>query len=394
MEGPAHTKPVPVVVRSRQHLIAQGASFIPKGAVAPTALPIAADGVTYSMAQEAAWLDADHFAVGRWDGSLSIFAFNPSSTAGPLISTAVSSPSMEGVQMIVWLAGGVFASSNDERSIALWKSPSGTWKDLEQLALLEYDPKLGVANSADSFALGSWLYLVVGHANGYVSIWSGDPTRCNLSLLTTVDVRAEHPVNPWNLHNVRGVAWLRSTGAEGAVVTGSEDGNLCVVRVPDGKILSTTVYNPAAQRGINSIAAYPPALLVANCSVGSDDKNLWYYEIDLGSWAIHLRDSVNLRVNPAAPQVFNFCTVWGRYRDDLCFFSSTEEGALWMGTIENSKLSLLGYQEVTSSLGSALAFNVSGQLVMVSYNLYEFVTQSDTKPVPPTANPERLVRDV
>ena len=67
-------KPVPPVIRSRQELIAQGVSFVPPGGVAPATLPITADGVTCTMAQEIAWLDQQHFAVGRWDGSLSIFA--------------------------------------------------------------------------------------------------------------------------------------------------------------------------------------------------------------------------------------------------------------------------------------------------------------------------------
>src|ERR1044072_607942 len=99
--------PVPTVVRSRQDLEAQGISFLPRGALLPAQLPITADGTTYSMAQEAAWIDQQHFAVGRWDGSLSIFAFNQSQTVGPLITAAVSSPSSEGVQMITWLAPSV-----------------------------------------------------------------------------------------------------------------------------------------------------------------------------------------------------------------------------------------------------------------------------------------------
>src|SRR5215467_5422434 len=93
-------KPVPAVIRSREHLISQGVQFLPAGAVLPTALPITADGVTYNMAQEVTWIDERHFAVGRWDGSLSIFAFNESPTQGPVINTVVNTPAFEGVQMI------------------------------------------------------------------------------------------------------------------------------------------------------------------------------------------------------------------------------------------------------------------------------------------------------
>jgi hypothetical protein len=44
------------------------------------------------MAQEVRWLDDRHFAVGRWDGSLSVFEFETAPSTGPLIAAAVSSP--------------------------------------------------------------------------------------------------------------------------------------------------------------------------------------------------------------------------------------------------------------------------------------------------------------
>jgi len=384
---------LPAVLRSRRDLESRGVSFLASGAAAPTSLPIQQDGATYSMAQEASWLDAEHFAVGRWDGSLSIFRFNPGEFVGPLITTTASSPSSEGVQMITWLNPRTIASSNDAGTMIVWRSTGATaWVDLQRVAMLSYDPTFGEANSGDAFVLDSRIYLVAGHANGYLTIWSGNQHANDFQLVTSVDVRAAHPVNPWDLHNVRGVSLIQRSGGTALVITGSEDGDLCVVRVPDGAIVSRTVFNPAAQRGINSIATRGRDLLVANCSVGPDDKNLWYYRMDLATGAIQLRDSANLKVNPSAPQVFNFCTIWGRYEAGVCFFSSTEEGALWMGTADGSRLSIIGYQEVTSPLGSALAFHVSGKLAMVSFNLYEFITLA----APAAAghdHPERLSAD-
>jgi len=392
--NPGGSIAVPTVIRSREHLMSQGVDFLAPGALSPSQLPITADGVTYSMAQEAAWIDSQHFAVGRWDGSMSIFAFNQSQTAGPLITAAVSNPSSEGVQMLTWLAPGVFASSNDDSSVIVWKSQSGNWQDLQQLSVLQYSNIFGVANSGDSFNIGNTLYLIVGHANGYVTIWSGNTDGTGLVPVNSVDVRSAHPTNPWNLYNVRGVAPIFWTDTTGYVVTGSEDGDLCVIEVPSGSILSRTVYNPNAQRGINSIATLGQNLLVANCSVGPDDKNLWYYWIDANDWSITLRDSTNLKVNPNAPQVFNFDVIWARYDTGICFFCSTEEGTLWMGTITgNRSLSVFGYQEVTTPLGSAIASSASGNLVMVSYNLYEFVTVNDTRP-PRGAHPGRIPADL
>jgi hypothetical protein len=344
----------------------------------PAQLPITADGITYNLAQETAWIDPQHFAVGRWDGSLSIFAFNQSQKDGPIISTAVSSPSSAGVQMITWLAPRVFATSNDSGSMIVWRSRSGNWKDLQQLSVLKYASSFGVANSGTSFNIGNTLCFVVGHENGYVTIWSGKIDGTGLTFVRDVNVRSSHPVNPFKLYNVRGVAPIFWTNTTGYVVTGSEDGDLCVIEIPSGKILSRTVYNPKALRGINSIAAFGQNLLVANCAVGPDDKNLWYYWIDRNDWSITLRDSTNLKVNPNATQVYNFDVIWGLYSKGVCFFSSTEEGALWMGTItSDQKFSMFGYQPVTAPPGSALAFGLNGHLLLVNYNLYEFTTGSD-----------------
>lgn len=369
---------------------ARGIGFLPAGAAAPTALPITADGVTYTMAQEIAWIDLQHFAVGRWDGSLSIFAFDDSPTAGPVISKAVNTPAFEGVQMITWLAPKVFGSSNDESSILIWGSPSGDWTDLHAMATLGYEQSLGVANSGDSIVFGGQLYLAVGHANGFISLWSGKTDGSGLRFLKALDVRNPNPTNPWGLHNIRGISTMFSVNSTAYLVSGSEDGYICVLRLPDGAIMSQTVYNCGAQRGINSVSTFGQNLLVANCAVGPTDKNQWYYWIDGNNFSVTLKDSTNLRVNPAAPQVFNFCTAWGLFDNQVGFFSSTEEGALWVGTIDASQhLSVLGYQTVFGALGSALAFNLNGQLVVVNYNLYEFTTQSSQSNIP-DRNPELL----
>ena len=385
-----HPRPIPSVIRSREHLAARGVNLLAPGSLAPSVLPISADGVTYTMAQEATWIDPRHFAVGRWDGSLSIFAFNDSPTAGPVITKSVNTPALEGVQMITWLAPGVFASSNDDGSVIIWASPSGNWTDLQAISTLTYDSSRGVANSGDSIVIGDILYLAIGHASGFMSIWSGRLNGTGLQLLRTVDLRNPNPTNPWDLHNIRGISAIYSNDSSALVATGSEDGYVCVVRLPDGVILSQTIYNPAAERGINSVATFGHNLLISNCAVGPNDKNLWYYWIDENDFKVTLRDSTNLRVNPSAPQVFNFCTIWGVFSNQVGFFSSTEEGVLWAGTIDrDQRLSVIGYQTVFGALGSALSFNVNGSLVVVNYNLYEFKTLQNQKALP-DQHPERL----
>lgn len=361
-------QPVPAALRSRRQLESEGVSFALAGATAPTALPITADGTTYTMAQEVQWLDDVHFAVGRWDGSLSVFSFVDDPQQGPIISAAASDPASEGVQMLCWIGPQQFISSSGEAAIAVWVGYNAQWQSITS-RLFAYPPALGAANTATLTSGGS--LLVVGHANGYMTTWG---VGGNLTLQRVVDVRNPRPVNPWGLHNVRGVADL----GNGLVVGGSEDGYLSVVYAPSGQIVSQTVYNPAAQRGINAIALDASGnLLVANCAVGPTDRNLWYFTISPQSPKPVLRASVNLRVNPNAPQVFNFSTVWGSSsRFGPCWFSSTEEGALWMGTVsaQAGTLNVYGYQTVTTPLGSALGYRAGGDLVLASYDLYEFTT--------------------
>ena len=191
------------------------------GVVAASALPLVGAGTTYTMAQEAAFVDERHYAVGRWDGTLSLFAFTDSPSQGPVVAKAVNSPAQEGIQAIVPLGPGVFASSNDEGSLLVWSSASGDWTDLAVAGTLGFDASLGVANSGATVVSEGTPCLVVGHANGFVSVWRQGATLWQWSLARVVDVCAQNPVNPWNLHNVRGVAALPLGDGAGHVVTGS-----------------------------------------------------------------------------------------------------------------------------------------------------------------------------
>ncbi|MBF8188323.1 WD40 repeat domain-containing protein [Nonomuraea sp. K274] len=359
---------VPPALRSRLELAGRGVRF-PPNATPATALPITANGTTYQMAQTLAWLDDDHFAVGRWDGSMTVFGFTESGTAGPLITEAVNSPAFQGVRMLSPLGERSIVTSNDNSSFALWTSPSGSWKDLRLVGTYAYDEALTVVTGGIAVAG----HLVLGHSTGHLSVWRASERHAP-RLLRTIDVRNPAPVNPWDLHDIYSVEVLAGSRDSALVVTGSEDGYVCVLEVPSGRVLSRTVFNPSAQRGINHVSVRGDAVLVANCSVGPSDHNLWYYSVDRSNGQVTLRDKVNLIVDTRRPQAFNFSTIWGSYAQGPCWFASTEEGALWMGTA-GAKLEVIGYQEVTSPLGSALGWRDDpGRLAMVAHDLYEFVT--------------------
>jgi hypothetical protein len=364
------TEKIPMPIRSLAALSV--------GPGAAAGLPLQAAGTTYTMAQEAIFIDERHYAVGRWDGTLSLFAFTDSPTQGPLIAKAVNSPAQEGVQMIVPLAppAPAFATSNDEQSLLIWASATGDWNDLAIAVTLGFDAKLGVANSGATVDVNGAQYLIIGHANGYVSIWLQGSGLADWACTAVTDVRAARPVNPWGLHNVRGVANVMLGDGKGYVVTGSEDGNLTMVRVSDGAILSATAYNPVAQRGINSLAVAGSTLLVANCAVGAADSNLWCYTIDPSDWTITLTDKTTLRIDPDAPQVFNFDVIFSILDcGPIRFFCSTEEGALWMGQVTSGvTLSVDGYKPIGAALGSALCS--SGiRVAATAYDLHEYLIE-------------------
>jgi hypothetical protein len=380
-------RPVPTVIRSARDL-AVDTSSAAAALLSPVQLPITAEGVTFDMAQAAAWVDYEHFAVGRWDGSLTVFRFSDPRERGPLIAVAASTPSAEGVQMIAWVAPRVFATSNDDGTVAVWR-PNEVWDRLELVNQLHYDPVWGSAVSGDAFAHEGGVCLAVGHSNGFVSFWCGDAAGTGLTLASVSDVRSDQPANPWGLQHVRGIAVLERDGAPTRVVTGSENGDVCVLRVPDGQLLARHRYNQAARRGINAVAVSGDDVLVANCAVGPDDQNLWLLRADPQTSALTACDSVNLRLDPAAPQVFNFCVIWAEDAVGRCFFASTEEGALWMGRAETGgPISLVGHQRVTAPLGAALAYAGNGNLAFVAYDLYEFNTQPARLDV--EGNPQRL----
>jgi hypothetical protein len=212
-------------------------------------------------------------------------------------------------------------------------------------------------------------YFVAGHANGFMTVWRECGAATAWEFVASADVRAARPVNPWGLHNIRGLDIVPTGQSRLMVVAGSEDGDLTLLDVPSATVISKTCYNKAAQRGINALAVDGTTLLVANCAVGSADRNLWAYQIDIVSGRIALADAINLAIDSTAPQVFNFDVVWGTVPGSTrAYFSSTEEGVLWVGTVAgDGKLSVLGNAPVTRTVGHRQLLNL-GSAVCISRN--------------------------
>src|SRR3954447_21412370 len=310
--------------------------------------PFVDAGTTYSMAQETRWVDPDTFAIGRWDGTLTLFGMPRAPKQGPRIESADVSPAWAGLEMITPVSPSVFATSNAEDSIVTW--------DLSRMGLAEpervlpYHAAVGVANSGATVTAEGRDWLVTGHANGQLVIWRAGSSPHDFTAQATVDIRSPAPIDsPYRLWNVRSVeAW-----GGGAVVTGAEDGDLCVVEIPSGRVRSRRRYNPDAQRGINSIAVAGDTLLVANCSVGRDDSNAWLYRIEPPGEIAPLAH-VNLVHDATRAQVFNFSVELVEAGGRLLYLCATEEGLLWVGEVA-ADLRVLGSTHVSSGLGAAIS---------------------------------------
>lgn len=310
-----------------------------------------------NLAQTAIWLNEEKLAVGRWDGTITIFHCEDSLS----ILQAVVPPVKQGITMMERIHDFVFVSSNGLSSIALWEQND------EGYCLkntYHFNTCFGSVDSARFLTIGQRQILLTGHSEGYLLIW--EFSNNNLSLLSSINLQSNHPIDsPYKLWNVRSIlSWK-----DGLVVTASEDGDLCMINVLESKIVHRQTYNENAKRGINHIFISGDYLLLANCSVGSSDNNLWLYRIEKKQFTY--LDSKNLLSDKNLEQVFSFDVGCICHKDNLYFLCSTGEGLVWLGQIKNESLHILNSTKVSHHGGAALAINPQNQrIASVCYDIH------------------------
>lgn len=319
-------------------------------------------GLTVNFAQVIDWISESVFAVGRWDGTISVFRVPKEGEFGPAIVQAMSTPAGRGIEMLAHVDGSTFITSDGPDRLALWHRKASD-APFEFLTTLGYDTAVGTANSGLALEVNGTGYFVSGHEHGHVLVWRRGAGP-EYQLVKTLDVRSPNaPSNPWKIHNVRGLAVWRGE----RVITGSEDGDLVAINLPDGRELFRHRYNAGAQRGINSVSVVGERLLVANCAVGPSDKNTWLY--DLSTDHPKLLDAENLVLDTSRAQVFNFdvdlVAMPARPGSPplLTFFGSTEEGLLWQGRVEDDQLIVSGVTRIAPEGASVMAIDAKGRFV-------------------------------
>jgi hypothetical protein len=106
-------------------------------------------------------------------------------------------------------------------------------------------------------------------------------------------------------------------------------------------------------------------LLLANCSVGREDKNLWLYRLDKTK-GIELLYAIDLKDDLTRPQAFNFDADLIASASGLRFFASTEEGLLWAGVVQASKLVPTRTAFVASDGGALIDLPADGSAVLAA----------------------------
>lgn len=77
-------------------------------------------------------------------------------------------------------------------------------------------------------------------------------------------------------------------------------------------------------------------------------------------------DSTNLEVEASLDQVFNFCVDQAVVNGSQYFFAATQEGVVWVGTVDGGHLKVLGRQNVSTRFGAALAYEPDSRLLAVA----------------------------
>jgi hypothetical protein len=303
-------------------------------------------GTTYSRAQVLDWIDDTRFAVGRWDGTVSIFRVPGPGEYGPVIEQAWAARSGRGVEMLTAIDGRIIVVSDGSDRLSVWRKHAD--KRFEQSGTQLYDVKFGAANSGAALSVGDENWFVSGHESGHMLIWKRR-SNTKFTLMKSIDLRSSHPIPAqYPLKNIRDLVRWR----DHYLIAASEDGDLVAVDIPSGAEIFRHRYNVDAKRGINDIAVIGDWLLVANCAVGADDRNLWLF--DLSGGTPRLSDSANLVVDTQRSQTFNFEVEFIGQSNNPGFFSSTEEGVLWRGEIKDGQLILSGVTKVSSEGGAVL----------------------------------------
>ena len=336
-------------------------SDLQAGSDSATTLPITSEADLYLTAQEVRWIGQGLFAVGRWDGSVTLYRYEPRRTPPLRIKGVLAEQDSGGVRMIASFGDGRCASSNGAGCVNVWHVDDPT----STLIHLTYEGSLQSATAGYYLTGDTADYLVVGHDSGFLTTWSVNADGINR--IQVMDLRSPKTANPWGLQTIYGIA-AAPGGAN--VVTAADNGDLCVIDPVAGMLLSRTRYDQNAQRGLNDVSTLGKYVATVNCAVGSTQPNLWLFQAQ-ADFSLELLDSKILRNDSSLPQVFAFCVRLCQDAEGPVWFVATEEGLLWSGRIVEDQLTILGNQVVASHYGAALAVE-DGFLVVAGDALHVY----------------------
>ena len=150
-----------------------------------------------TLTQTALWLNEEVLAVGRWDGTITIFQAKERLS----ISQVLVSPNKRGITMLEKINEELFVSSNSSSSIALWEHGNDGYF-LKNV--YTFEEHFGSIDSAKFIEIKNHKILLTGHSEGYFLIW--EFLENSFSLLSVINLQSIDPVeSPFKLWNIRSI---------------------------------------------------------------------------------------------------------------------------------------------------------------------------------------------
>lgn len=321
--------------------------------------------VVYNMAQQTEWIDEKELAIGRWDGTVTIFRRDDSSEIPARLIQTMKTPSGLGIQMLGVISGFGIIASNTEDSMVVWVRFGDNQKYFFK-QFLYFDNKLGMVNSFSDFVVNNQRIIVTGHANGYLTVWEFSNNK--MRFLHAINVQSSNPISSsYPLKNIRSVVHYQGS----QIIIASEDGDISIIDSISKDTVFRQRYQPSAQRGLNRIFVRGNFLVAANCAVGQEDNNIWLYRIHLDN--LELLDALHLKENKDSKQVFNAGSVISVIGNEHYVFSGTQEGLLWVHKIDNCKLVYLQRRQVVNAaIAPIIALGENNWIATVSHEIRIF----------------------
>lgn len=309
---------------------------------------------TYNYCQSLKWLDEYRFAIGRFDGTLSIFDIRDKDN-GFTASQVLLNEDHSQITTIEPTKHNMTFISNGKGSINLlsYDGSSYYWANR-----LDFDLSFGEFNSGCEINFNDEDYFVSGHENGYIVIWKWDGEKYIED--GYMDIRSKNPIEAeFMIKNIRGVKPYK----DATVITACEDGDLALIDIVKKEEIFRMRYRKDAKLGMNGLSISGEYLLSSNCTNGNE-PNLNLYRLKDNK--IIPLDNIYLAKDKDRKNIYGVTIDFYENR----FTISTSEYYIWFGEVVDDELKVNEYYG-NGEYKSSSVFDYSFDRKMIASSLNE-----------------------